>query len=120
VQELFEATLSELEVTINFHPPGELPIPSIAEYVEQMRILLWDTAFSYEFEGKGVHKNHLPEFQIGLDKAVARVLFRYFKFVLYSRNATSKTPSFFPSYLDRRAKNCMISDEISSKWKKEH
>ena len=120
MQELFDAALSELDVTIYYQPPGESPIPSIVDYVEQSRIQLWDTAFAHEFDGKGVHKNHPPEYQVGLDKAVARVLYRYFKFVLHARNATSKTPSFFPSYLDTRAENCMISDEIAKKWKKEH
>jgi len=85
VQELFDATFSELDVTINYQPASESPIPSIIDYVEQNRIQLWDTAFSYEFDGKGVHKNHSPELHVGLDQAVARVFYKYFRFVLYAR-----------------------------------
>jgi hypothetical protein len=37
---LFEATISDMGVTINYAPDGQDPIPSISEYIETIRISL--------------------------------------------------------------------------------
>jgi hypothetical protein len=62
VVNLFDATISDMGVTINYAPDGQDPIPSISEYIETMRISLWDNAFFLEFSlDKGVHKNKSSE-----------------------------------------------------------
>jgi hypothetical protein len=62
VVNLFDATISDMGVTINYAPDGQDPIPSIFEYIETMRISLWDNAFFLEFSlDKGVHKNKTSE-----------------------------------------------------------
>ena len=47
VVNLFDATISNMEVTINYFPDGQDPIPSISEYIQTMRISLWDNAFFF-------------------------------------------------------------------------
>jgi hypothetical protein len=37
---LFDATIAYMEVTINYSPDGQDPIPSISKYIETMRISL--------------------------------------------------------------------------------
>jgi hypothetical protein len=44
---LFDATISDMGVTINYDPDGQDPIPSISEYIETMHISLWDSAFFF-------------------------------------------------------------------------
>jgi hypothetical protein len=59
---LFDATISDMGVTINYFHDSQDPIPSISEYIETMRISLWDTVFFLEFSlDKGVHKNKSSE-----------------------------------------------------------
>jgi hypothetical protein len=45
---LFEASIFDIGVTINYAPDGQDPIPSISKYIETMRISLWDSAFFLE------------------------------------------------------------------------
>jgi len=56
-EKLFDATVADMHVSINYLPDGMDPLPTIFDYVEAMRISLWDTAFFREFGvDKGVHK----------------------------------------------------------------
>jgi hypothetical protein len=79
---LFDATISDIGVTINYAIDGQDPIPSISNYIETMRISLWDSAFFLEFSlDKGIHKNKSSKDQVNFKLAMKRVLFKYFKFV---------------------------------------
>jgi hypothetical protein len=99
---LFDATISDMGVIINCAPDGQDPIPFISEYIETMRNSLWDSAFFLEFSSdKGVHKNKSSEDQVNFKQAMRRVLFRYFKFVLFPKKALSRIPTFFAAYLDK-------------------
>ena len=73
-KKLFDATVVDLGVSINYLPDGMDPLPTIFDYVETMRILLWDTAFFREFTvNKGVHKNHNIDKQLNFKPAMRRV-----------------------------------------------
>jgi hypothetical protein len=118
---LFDATISDIEVTINYAPDGRDPIPSISEYIETMRIFLWDSAFFLEFSlDKGVHKNKSSEDQVNFKQAMRRVLFRYFKFVLFPKKALSRTLAFFAAYLDKDSEDCMFTEAILKAWDPVH
>jgi hypothetical protein len=81
---LFDATIEDMGVNINYFPDGQDPMSTISEYIETMRISLWKTAFFFEFSmEKGVHKNKKVEDQVNFKPAMRRVLFRYFKFMLF-------------------------------------
>lgn len=55
---IFKGILSDKKATIIYHPDGRDPIPTIFDYIEQMRVILWDTAFYLEFAvEKTLHKN---------------------------------------------------------------
>ena len=72
-EKLFNATVADLDVSINYLPDGMDPLPTIFDYVETMRILLWDTAFFREFAvDKGVHKNNKIEKQLNFKSAMQR------------------------------------------------
>ena len=61
-ERLFDSTIKDLGVTIDYFPDGRDPIPSISEYIEQVRIQLWDSAFFREFNvEKGIQKKNLKE-----------------------------------------------------------
>jgi hypothetical protein len=118
---LFDATISDMGVTINYALDGQDPIPSISEYIETMRISLWDSAFFLEFSSdKGVHKNKSSEDQVNFKQAMRRVLFRYFKFVLFSKKALFRTPAFFAAYLDKDSEDCMFTEAILKAWDPVH
>ena len=56
-EKLFDATLADMHVFINYLRNGMDLLPTIFYYVEAMRISLWDTAFFCEFSvDKEVHK----------------------------------------------------------------
>jgi hypothetical protein len=56
-EKLFDATVVDMHVSINYLPNGMDLLPTIFSHVEAMRISLWDTAFFREFGvDKGVHK----------------------------------------------------------------
>jgi hypothetical protein len=62
---LFDATIADMGVTINYSLDGQDPILSISEYIETMRISLWETTFFLEFSlVKGIHKNKNSEDQV--------------------------------------------------------
>jgi hypothetical protein len=62
---LFDATISDMGVTINYALDGQDPIPSISDYIETMHISLWDSAFFLELSlDQGVHKNKSFEDQV--------------------------------------------------------
>ena len=118
---LLDGTLSDLSITINYDPESGPPITRITEYIEEMRILLWDTAFFREFkEPKGVHKNNAPSRQFGFAEALRRTLYRYFKFVLLPAKVVTRSPPIFAGYLDPNSENCMISDAIKKSWGPPH
>jgi hypothetical protein len=43
---IFKGIIRDQKATINYHPNGSDPIPTIFDYIEQVRISLWDTAFT--------------------------------------------------------------------------
>jgi hypothetical protein len=45
-----------------------------------------------------------------------RVLFRYFKFVLFPNKALARTPAFFATYLDNNSEDCMFTEAILKAW----
>lgn len=51
--EIFDGILTDLKATIDYHPDGRDLIPTLFDYIEQMRVLLWETAFFRKF---GVEK----------------------------------------------------------------
>jgi hypothetical protein len=86
-----------------------------------MRISLCDSAFFFEFSlDKGVHKNKSSEDQVNFKQAMKRVLFRYFKFVLFPKKALSRTPTFFVAYLDKDNEDCMFTEAILKAWDPVH
>jgi hypothetical protein len=114
---LFDATIANLGVTINYFPDGQDPIPSISEYIETMRISLWNTVSFHEFSlDKGIHKNKNSEDQVNFKHAMKRVLLRYFKFVFFPNKALARTPAFFATYLDNNSEDCMFTEAILKAW----
>jgi hypothetical protein len=86
-----------------------------------MCISLWDTAFYREFNAeKGVHKNNLIEKQLNFFPALKRVVYRYFKFVLFPAHAITKSPAFFSDYKDTESENSMYTQDILKSWNKVH
>jgi hypothetical protein len=69
---------------------------------------------------KGIHKNKSSEDQVNFKQAMRRVLFRYFKFVLFSKKALSRTPAFFVTYLDKDSEDCMFTEAILKAWDPVH
>jgi hypothetical protein len=81
---LFDAIIADMGVNINYFLDGQDPIPSISDYIESMRIFLWETAFYSEFSiEKGIHKNKKAKDQVNFKQAMWRVLLRYSKFILF-------------------------------------
>jgi hypothetical protein len=98
---LFDEAVADLNVVVDYLPDNHDPLPQISDYVESMRILLWDTAFYREFNAeKGVYKNNPIEKQLNFFPALMRVVCRYFKFVLFPAHAITKSPAFFTNYKD--------------------
>jgi hypothetical protein len=117
IVKLFDAIIADMEVNINYFPDGQDPIPSISEYIETMRISLWKTASFLEFSTrKGIHKNKKAEDQVNFKHAMWRVLFRYFKFILFPSKALVRTLAFFAMYLDKDSKNYMFTKNILKAW----
>ena len=120
-EKLFDATVADMHVSINYLPDGMDPLPTIFDYVEAMRISLWDTAFFREFGvEKGVHKNHNIDKQFNFNPAMRRVFYRYFKYVLFPAKAISKSPTFFANYLDIESEECMFTEGIIKSWNPMH
>jgi hypothetical protein len=118
---LFDATIADMGMSINYSPDGQDPISSIFEYIETTHISLWETAFFLEFSmEKGIHKNKKVEDQLNFKQAMRRVLFRYFKFVLFPFKALARTPAFFAAYLDKDSEDCMFTDAILKAWDPVH
>jgi hypothetical protein len=110
-----------LNVIVNYLPDNHDPLPQISDYVESMRILLWDTAFYREFNAeKGVHKNNPIEKQLNFFPALKHVVYRYFKFVLFPAHAITKSPAFFSDYKDTESENNMYTQGILKSWSKVH
>jgi hypothetical protein len=121
VVNLFDATISDMGVTINYALDGQDPIPSISEYIETMLISLWDNAFFLEFSlDKGVHKNKSSEDQVNFKQAMRKVLFKYFKFILFPKKALSRISAFFAAYLDKDSEDCMLTEAILKAWDPVH
>jgi hypothetical protein len=57
---------------------------------------------------------------VNFKQAMRRVLFRYFKFVLFSKNALSRTPTFFAAYLDKDSEDCMFTEATLKAWDPVH
>jgi hypothetical protein len=86
-----------------------------------MRISLWDSAFFLEFSlEKRVHKNKSSKDQVNFKHAMKRVLFRYFKFVLFPKKALFRTPAFFAAYLDKDSEDFMFTEAILKAWDPVH
>jgi hypothetical protein len=66
---LFDATIEDMGVNINYFPDGQDPMSTISEYIETMHISLWETAFFFEFSTeKGIHKNKNAEDQVNFKR----------------------------------------------------
>jgi hypothetical protein len=65
---------------------------------------------------KGIHKNKNFEDEVNFKQAMRRVLFRYFKFVLFSNKALARIPTFFTTYLDNNSEDCMFTEAILKAW----
>jgi hypothetical protein len=62
-EKLFNATMANLD--------GMNPLPTNYDYVETMRLLLWDIAFFCEFAvDKGAQKNHKIKKQLNFEPAM--------------------------------------------------
>jgi hypothetical protein len=106
---------------VNYLPDNHDPLPQISDYVESMRISLWDTAFYREFNTeKGVHKNNPIEKQLNFFPALRHVVYRYFKFILFPAHAVTKSPAFFSDYKDTESENNMYTQGILKSWSKVH
>jgi hypothetical protein len=46
---LFDATMEDMGININYFPDGQDPISTISEYIETMHISFWETAFFLSF-----------------------------------------------------------------------
>lgn len=113
--------IADMGIDINYGPENGDPIERIFDYVESMRCSLWDLAFFREFKGPDqVHKNKTPEQMPNFTQAVKRVLFRYFKYILYPRKAVSKVPTFFTNYLDLTSSECMYTPAMLKAWDPVH
>jgi hypothetical protein len=120
-QRLFEDAVADLNVIVNYLPENHEPLPQISDYVESIRISLWDSAFFREFNAeKGVHKNNTPEKQLNFGPALKRVVYRYFKFVLFPAQAISKSPAFFTNYKDIESESSMYTQGILKSWSTVH
>ena len=113
--------LSNVSVAVNFEPVNGPAIRQIADYIEEMCIQLWDTAFYREFkEPKGVQKNFSPKRQFGLSKAVRRTVYRYIKNILIPTRALALRPPILAGYLDKDNQNCIMSKGIEAMWGQAH
>jgi hypothetical protein len=119
-QRLFDDAVADLNVTVNYLPENHDPLPQISDYVESIRISLWDSAFYREFNERGVHKNNTPEKQLNFGSALKRVVYRYFKFVLFPAHAISKSPAFFTDYKDINSERSMYTQGILKSWSTVH
>jgi hypothetical protein len=120
-QRLFEDAVADLNVIVNYLPENHKPLPQISDYVESIRISLWDSIFFHEFNAeKGVHKNNTPEKQLNFGPALKRVVYKYFKFVLFPAQAISKSPAFFTNYKDIESESSMYTQGILKSWSTVH
>jgi len=120
-QKLLDGILRDQNVTINYQPDGWDPIPTIFYYIEQIRMSLWDTTFFREFAvEKGVNKNNTIDKQYLFKPTLYRVLFRYFKYVLFPSKAISRSLPFFVNFLERDSKDFMLTEEIIKSWNSVH
>jgi hypothetical protein len=81
-EKLIDATMANLDVTINYLPNHIDHLPTIFDYVETMQISLLDTAFFRKFAiDKGVHKNHKIKkqlnFKLGIQRYCTSILSMY-------------------------------------------
>jgi len=112
-QRIFEGILRDQKATIDYQLDGWDPLPTIFDYMEQNRISLWDTTFYQEFlVEKGINKNNSIEKQYLFKPALHRVLYRYFKYVLFPNKAISRSPPFFVNYLKKDSEDFMLTDGI--------
>jgi hypothetical protein len=104
-------------MNVNYFPDGQDPILSISKYIKTMHISLWKTTFFLEFSiEKGIHKNKRSEGQVNFKQAMWRVLFMYFKFILFLMKALARTPPFFATYLNKDSEDCMFTEGILKAW----
>ena len=119
----FHNTIDDMEVQIDWHPAGQDPITAPADYVDEWRVNLWETAFFREFSVKGkdaIDKNNKPEQQPDFARAARRVLYRYMKHVLILPGVLNRTPIYFKNYLSTSHDHCMFTNGIVDKWKPVH
>jgi hypothetical protein len=57
---------------------------------------------------------------LNFDPALKRVVYRYFKFVLFPTHAISKSPAFFTDYKDTESENSMYTQGILKSWSLVH
>jgi hypothetical protein len=110
-----------LEVTINYSPWWPRPHSIHFWIYSDHTYTLWNTTFFLEFSlDKGIQKNKNYEDQVNFKHAMRKVLFRYFKFVLFPNKALARTPAFFTTYLDNDSEDCMFTEAILKAWDPVH
>jgi hypothetical protein len=109
--------LRDQKATVNYQPDGRDPIPTIFYYIEQIRISLWDSEFFREFAvEKRVNKNNTIDKQYLFKPALHRVLYRYFKYVIFPSKAISRSPPFFVNFLKRDSEDFLLTEGIMKSW----
>jgi hypothetical protein len=67
-----------------------------------------------------VHKNNTLEKQLDFGPALKRVVYKYFKYVLFPAHAISKSPAFFTDYKDIESESSMYTQGILKSWSTVH
>ena len=117
---LLDAIVDDINVCINYLPDGMDLLPTIFYCLQIMRISLWNTTFLAnllwirEFTKTLIHK------QLNFYLAMRRVLYRYFKYVIFPAKVISKSPIFLAIYLDIDSEECMFIEEIIKSWDPMH
>jgi hypothetical protein len=120
-EKLFAGVLTNIGEIVDYNPDGKDPILTIFDYMVAMRCQLWEIAFFTKLGGeKNAHKNNPPDKQLFFVQAVYKVFYRYFRYVLLPRKATSKVPFFFPNYLDIENLDSMFTLAIIKTWDPNH
>jgi hypothetical protein len=65
---------------------------------------------------KRIHRNKRSEDQVNFKQAMHRVLFRYFKFIMFPRKALARILAFFALYLDKNSEDCIFMKGILKTW----
>lgn len=118
---IIKGILVDHKASINYHPDGRDLIPTISDYIEQIRVSLWEAMFYREFAiEKTVHKNFTINKQYLFKPALHRVIYKYFKYVLFRAKTISRSQPFFLNYLENGSEDFMPIVGIMKQWDKVH